>query len=129
MCHTSHSLSSSGESLGTLGKHEVATAGWIKLDNGFCLKPRAGRVIVKIDKFEHKGKIIIPDRAQVPPTTGIVMGFGAGLEDIAVGDRVVFGVYSGTLLKFKNQPVVRVLSPEEILATVSGDADLEDTGA
>ena len=102
---------------------------WVELDNGFKLKPRPGRVIVLLDKFEHKGRIIIPDRAQVPPTTGVVIGFGSDVDGFVVGERVVFGVYSGTLVKFKNQPKIRMLSPDEILASVSEDIELEGTEA
>lgn len=93
------------------------------------IKPKRGRVIVELDSFEYKGRLIIPDRAQVPPTTGKVVAVGDGVEGISVGEKVVFGVYSGTLLKFKNRPRMRVLIPDEILAEVVLNAELEATEA
>jgi co-chaperonin GroES (HSP10) len=91
------------------------------------IKPRRGRIIVLLDQFEYKGRLVIPDRAQAPPTTGVIVRIGEGtdgVEDLKIGDKIVFGVYSGTLLKFKNKPKLRVLIPDEILAVV-GETDVE----
>lgn len=71
------------------------------------LKPLADRVVVKPSKAEEmtKGGIIVPDTAKEKPVWGEVIAAGTGrtTEDgkhipmeIKVGDRVLYGKYSGT---------------------------------
>lgn len=74
------------------------------------IRPLYDRIVVKrIDELEttHSG-IVIPDSAKEKPQEGEVMAIGQGkrLEDgqlvaldVKVGDRVLFGKYSGTETK------------------------------
>ena len=70
------------------------------------LRPLQDRVLIR--RVEHEamtsGGIFIPDTAQEKPTEGEVVAVGPGLRneagklhppDVKVGDRVLFGKYSG----------------------------------
>jgi chaperonin GroES len=71
------------------------------------IKPLADRLVVKPAQAEEKtkGGIILPDTAKEKPVIGEVVAVGTGkvLEngtrqplDVKVGDRVLYGKYSGT---------------------------------
>jgi co-chaperonin GroES (HSP10) len=89
------------------------------------IRPRGARVLVKIEQFKYTGMIEIPQEAQRRPTTGIVKAVGTGVEGINIGDRVIFGVFAGTLLKFQNQPVYQLLADEEVLAILDSETEVE----
>jgi len=74
------------------------------------MRPLYDRIVVKrIDELETtRNGIVIPDSAQEKPQEGEVMAVGQGkrLEDgqlaaldVKVGDRILFGKYSGTETK------------------------------
>jgi co-chaperonin GroES (HSP10) len=94
----------------------------------FSIKPSAGRIWILEDGFRYEGRIVIPEKVQKRPTTGTIKWIGSGVENYSEGDRVVYGLYSGTVVNFKNMPTYRVLSPDEILGTLVGDAELEGVG-
>jgi chaperonin GroES len=93
--------------------------------------PLHDRVIIRRieEKESVKGGIIIPDTAKEKPQEGEVIAVGAGkLEkgqriplDVEVGDRVLFGKYSGTDIKLDNEDFL-ILREEEILAKLGGAA-------
>ena len=95
------------------------------------LTPLHDRVIVKRieEKESVKGGIIIPDSAKEKPMEGEVLAVGPGRRekgelfplDVKVGDRVLFGKYSGTEIKIEDQEVL-ILREEEILAKLGGAA-------
>lgn len=66
------------------------------------IKPLADRVIVKPAEAEEKTQsgIIIPDTAKEKPMQGEVVAVGNGKKDepmtVKVGDKVLYGKYSGT---------------------------------
>lgn len=66
------------------------------------IKPIADRVVIQLKAVEEKtaGGIIIPDTTKEKPLEGIVMAVGGGTAEIkmevAKGDKVLFGKYSGT---------------------------------
>jgi chaperonin GroES len=95
-------------------------------------RPLHDRVVVKrIDaEAKSKGGIIIPDNAREKPSQGEIMAVGAGARDeagklipidIKVGDRVLFGKWSGTevvlngedLLIMKESDIMGVLEVSE----------------
>ena len=67
-------------------------------------KPLADRVLVKPEAAEEKtaSGIIIPDTAKEKPQKGKIIAVGEGKSDykmnVKVGDRVLYGKYSGTEL-------------------------------
>lgn len=68
-------------------------------------KPLADRVLVEPVAAETKtaSGIIIPDTAKEKPQEGTVVAVGSGKKDepitVSVGDKVLYGKYSGTELK------------------------------
>ena len=76
-----------------------------------------------------KSGIIIPDTAKEKPQEGEVVAVGPGkIEkgrrvpiDVKVGDRILFGKYTGSDINIDDQEYL-ILREEEILAKVSGIA-------
>ena len=89
------------------------------------LTPLHDRVVVKRieEKESIKGGIIIPDSAKEKQQEGEVIAVGGGKRekgelgplDVKVGDRVLFGKYSGTEIKIDDEDLL-ILREEEILA-------------
>ena len=93
--------------------------------------PLHDRVLVRRleGKETAKGGIIIPDSAKEKPQEGEVVATGAGKFekgkriplDVKVGDRILFGKYTGSDITIDDQQYL-ILREEEILAKVSGIA-------
>ena len=94
------------------------------------IRPLHDRVIVKREEKERKspGGIVIPDTATEKPIFGKVVAVGKGkiLEngeirplDLKVGDRILFGKYSGTEVKMDGDELV-VMREEDVMAVVEG---------
>ncbi len=72
-------------------------------------KPLSDRVLVQPNAAETKtaSGIIIPDTAQEKPQEGTVVAVGPGKKDepttVKVGDKVLYGKYSGSELKLDGQ--------------------------
>jgi len=92
------------------------------------IKPLGDRVIVKPleEKEVKKGNIIIPDTAKEKPQQGEVIAVGKGkmTEDgkllpmeVKVGDKVLYGKYSGTEIKIDGQEYL-ILHQDDILGIV-----------
>ena len=92
--------------------------------------PLHDRVLVRrLEEKETAKGIIIPDTAKEKPQEGEVMAVGAGkIEkglrvpvDVKVGDRILFGKYTGSDITISDQEYL-ILREEEILAKISGMA-------
>lgn len=96
----------------------------------FYLDPTPGRVVVQEDVFQEQGRIIVPDTLKRRPTTGKILAAGDGVyEMLKVGERVVYGMYSGTVINFKDKPAFRILGQDEVLSVIRGaDLILEGVG-
>ena len=92
-------------------------------------RPLHDRVVVRrIDAEEKsKGGIIIPDTAKEKPMEGEVLAAGPGLRgedgklhplDVKVGDRVLFGKWSGTEIKIDGEDLV-VMKESDIMGVVA----------
>ncbi len=85
------------------------------------LKPLSDRVLVKPAPAEQKtaGGIIIPDSAKEKPLKGEVVAVGPGTKDetmqVAVGDFVLYGKYSGTEIELDGQKYL-IMRQSDILA-------------
>jgi chaperonin GroES len=96
------------------------------------LTPLHDRVVVKRieEKESVKGGIIIPDSAKEKQQEGEVIAVGGGKRekgelvplDVKVGDRVLFGKYSGTEIKIDDEDLL-ILREEEILAKIGHAKD------
>lgn len=90
------------------------------------LKPLHDRVVIKRIEEEQAGLIVIPDSASEKPMQGEVISVGKGkiLEsgdirpmDVKAGDRVLFGKYSGTEVKFHDDDII-VMREDDIMAII-----------
>ena len=92
------------------------------------IRPLHDRVIVKREAEERKspGGIVIPDTATEKPILGKVIAVGKGkiLEndrvrplDVRVGDKVLFGKYSGTEVKVEGEELV-VMREEDLMGVI-----------
>jgi chaperonin GroES len=103
------------------------------------IRPLHDRVIVRrIEEAEQiRGGIIIPDSAKEKPQEGEVIAVGNGklLDDgkrtvlaVKVGDKVLFGKYSGTEIKLDGEEYL-ILREEEILGVIEPAAHSKSKGA
>ena len=92
-------------------------------------KPLHDRLLLEPLSAETKTKagIIIPDTAQEKPQQGKVVAVGAGkrLEDgrlipmdVKVGDKVLYGKYSGTEVTIDNEQLL-ILRESDVLAVIA----------
>ncbi|HOB51659.1 MAG TPA: co-chaperone GroES [Acidobacteriota bacterium] len=92
------------------------------------IRPLHDRVIVKRleEKEQVKGGIIIPDTAKEKPQQGEVIAVGNGkildngqrvTPEVKVGNRVLFGKYSGNEVKMEDQEYL-IMREDEILGIV-----------
>src|SRR3954453_12418202 len=94
--------------------------------------PLHDRVVVKrIDAEEKsKGGIIIPDTVKEKPQEGEVVAVGPGARDesgklipleVAAGQRVLFGKWSGTEVKIDGQDLL-IMKESDIMVVLEGAA-------
>ena len=94
------------------------------------IRPLQDRVIVKRLEEEEKtkGGIIIPDTAKEKPQEGKVIAVGKGKMteegklialDVKVGDRILFGKYSGSEIKIDGEEHL-IMREEDILGIIEG---------
>ena len=93
----------------------------------FNIQPLGDRVIVKaIEPAEvMRGGIIIPDTAKEKPMEGHIVAAGKGKMldgklipmELKVGDRVLYGKYSGTEIKINDEEYL-IMREEDVLAIV-----------
>jgi chaperonin GroES len=94
------------------------------------IRPLHDRVIVKRLEEERTspGGIVIPDTAAEKPVQGKVLAVGKGkiLEDgkvraldVKVGDKILFGKYSGTEVKVDGDELI-VMREEDVMAVIEG---------
>ena len=95
------------------------------------ITPLHDRVLVRRleEKQTAKGGILIPDTAKEKPQEGEVIAVGAGkIEkgnrvplEVKVGDRILFGKYTGNDIIIDDQEYL-ILREEEILVKLSAKA-------
>jgi chaperonin GroES len=93
------------------------------------VRPLHDRIVVRRieEKETAKGGIIIPDTAKEKPQEGEVLAVGNGkildngtkvAMDVKVGDKILFGKYSGTEIKIDGEDVL-ILREDEVLAVLA----------
>jgi chaperonin GroES len=91
-------------------------------------RPLHDRVLIRRVEQENKtsGGIIIPDTAKEKPMEGEVLAVGPGARgedgkiqplDVKVGDRVLFGKWSGTEVKINNEELI-IMKETDIMGIV-----------
>jgi len=92
------------------------------------VKPLYDRLLIKRieEKEQRKGGIIIPDSAKEKPMEGKVIAVGNGRVqkdgsraklEVKVGDRILFGKYSGQEIKIDDTEHV-ILKEDEVLGII-----------
>ena len=93
-----------------------------------AFRPLHDRVLIKRVKEEEKtrGGIIIPETAQEKPQEGEVVAVGPGARDedgerveldVKVGDRILFGKWSGTEVKVDGEELL-IMKESDILGII-----------
>jgi len=93
------------------------------------VRPLHDRLLVRRieEKETAKGGIIIPDTAKEKPQEGEVLAVGNGkildngtkiALDVKVGDKILFGKYTGTDIKIDGEEVL-ILREDEVLAVLA----------
>jgi chaperonin GroES len=95
-----------------------------------ALVPLGDRIVVKPlenDEETTGGGIIIPDTAKEKPQEGEIVAVGPGkmvdgnlqAPAVAVGDKVLYGKYSGTEIKYGGEDLL-IVREDDILAKLDG---------
>ena len=94
---------------------------------GVKVSPLADRVVIKaLEETEQmRGGLYIPDTAKEKPQQGEIVAVGPGRYekekrvpmDVKVGDRVLYGKYSGTEVTLDGEQLL-ILKESDILAVV-----------
>ncbi|HZG27287.1 chaperonin GroES [Ensifer adhaerens] len=91
-------------------------------------RPLHDRVVVRRVESEEKtrGGIIIPDTAKEKPAEGEIVAVGSGARkdngdvvalDVKVGDRVLFGKWSGTEVKVNGEDLL-IMKEADIMGVI-----------
>jgi chaperonin GroES len=94
------------------------------------LRPLYDRIVVRRieDQETVQGGIIIPDSAKEKPQEGEVVAVGQGKRlddgklvqlDVKVGDRILFGKYSGNEIKLEGNEFL-IMREDEVLGVLEG---------
>ncbi|MXO70315.1 co-chaperone GroES [Alteraurantiacibacter buctensis] len=93
-----------------------------------AFRPLHDRVLVRRIEAEEKtaGGIIIPDSAKEKPSEGEIVAVGNGARaengtvtplDVKVGDRVLFGKWSGTEVKVNGEDLI-IMKESDIMGVL-----------
>ena len=92
-------------------------------------RPLGDRVLVRRieEEAKTKGGIIIPDTAKEKPQEGEILAVGPGSRDeagkrvepdVKVGDRILFGKWSGTEVKIDGEDLI-IMKESDVLGVVA----------
>ncbi len=95
-------------------------------------RPLHDRVVVRRVESEGKtaGGIIIPDTAKEKPQEGEIIAVGPGARDetgklipldVKVGDRILFGKWSGTEVKIDGEDLL-IMKESDVMGIIEGKA-------
>ena len=95
-------------------------------------RPLHDRVVVRAieDEAKTSGGIIIPDTAKEKPQQGEIIAVGSGGRDesgklipidLKVGDRILFGKWSGTEVKIDGQDLL-IMKETDVMGVIEGSA-------
>ena len=98
-------------------------------------RPLHDRVLVRRIEADEKtaGGIIIPDTAKEKPQEGEVIAVGPGARDeggklveldVKVGDRILFGKWSGTEIKLNGEDLI-IIKESDVMGVIENAAALK----
>jgi len=93
-----------------------------------AFRPLHDRILVRRIEAEEKtaGGIIIPDTAKEKPQEGEVIAVGPGARDdsgkitaldVKVGDRILFGKWSGTEIRLNNEDLL-IMKESDVMGVI-----------
>ncbi len=96
-------------------------------------RPLHDRILVRRLESEEKtkGGIIIPDTAKEKPQEGEVIAVGPGARndagqiqalDVRVGDRILFGKWSGTEIKINGEDLL-IMKESDVMGIIEAQAE------
>ena len=100
-----------------------------------AFRPLHDRILVRRIEAEAKtaGGIIIPDTAQEKPQEGEVIAVGPGGRDdsgklieldVKIGDRILFGKWSGTEIKLDGEDLL-IMKESDVMGVIEQSAGLK----
>ncbi len=100
-----------------------------------AFRPLHDRIVVRRIEAEEKtaGGIIIPDTAKAKPSVGEVLAVGPGARDengklveldVKVGDRILFGKWSGTEIKLDGEDLL-IMKESDVMGVIEQTAELK----
>ncbi|MCV3209369.1 co-chaperone GroES [Mesorhizobium sp. YC-39] len=98
-------------------------------------RPLHDRILVRRIEVDEKtvGGIIIPDTAKEKPQEGEVIAAGPGARDeagqlqpldVKVGDRILFGKWSGTEIKLDGEDLL-IMKESDVLGVIEASAEVK----
>ena len=98
-------------------------------------RPLHDRVLVRRVEAEEKtaGGIIIPDTAKEKPQEGEVIAVGPGARDeggklvaldVKVGDRILFGKWSGTEIRLNGEDLL-IMKESDVMGVIEAEATMK----
>ena len=102
-------------------------------------RPLQDRVVIRRVEQEEKspGGILIPDTAKEKPMEGEVVAVGPGARsddgkihplDVKIGDRVLFGKWTGTEIKLDGEDVI-IMKESDVMGIIAGEAGVKRKAA
>ncbi|WP_214477097.1 co-chaperone GroES [Mesorhizobium sp. dw_380] len=100
-----------------------------------AFRPLHDRILVRRVEAEEKtaGGIIIPDTAKEKPQEGEVLAVGPGARDdsgklteldVKVGDRILFGKWSGTEIRLDGQDLL-IMKESDVMGVIEQGAQVK----
>ena len=100
-----------------------------------AFRPLHDRILVRRIEAEEKtaGGIIIPDTAKEKPQEGEVIAVGPGARDesgkltpldVKVGDRILFGKWSGTEIKLNGEDLL-IMKESDVMGVIGQTTTLK----
>jgi chaperonin GroES len=104
-------------------------------ENEMAFRPLHDRILVRRIEADEKtaGGIIIPDTAKEKPSEGEVVAVGPGARDesgklveldVKVGDRILFGKWSGTEIKLDGEDLL-IMKESDVMGVIEQGAALK----
>ncbi|TPI35776.1 co-chaperone GroES [Mesorhizobium sp. B3-1-9] len=100
-----------------------------------AFRPLHDRILVRRIEADEKtaGGIIIPDTAKEKPSEGEVIAVGSGVRDdggklveldVKVGDRILFGKWSGTEIKLNGEDLL-IMKESDVMGVIEQTATMK----
>jgi chaperonin GroES len=114
------------------GAEEILNNLFVHEESDMAFRPLHDRILVRSIEAEEKtaGGIIIPDTAKEKPQEGEVVAAGPGARDDSgqlrpldakVGDRILFGKWSGTEIKLNGEDLL-IMKESDVMGVIEVDA-------